>query len=195
MKKTILLFSISLLIFSCGKSPEEQMLTDYIGKGMKETINVNIEDTDFEIKSIEKLGEVKATDSLKYYKDKLTTFWIGSDAPQQEKDTLTFTHVMKEVEKTIESQNKLILAYIKADQEYNTYEPKREREKWRGYQKDLIWWNLMNSKYSKNPDKVLSHKYKATHTMTNPVLKVKQTFDKIYYTNSEGTVIIKSEEK
>ena len=192
MKKIFTLLLITLFV-SCSKSKEEQMLYDYIEKEMKESINVNIEDTDFKIKSINPDGVIKSIDSLNYYKNNLATLWLGRDASQNEKDTLSYKYVLKEVGNTINTYNELIMSYLKADMEYKTYDLKRKRDDSRKYQKDLIWWSLMDRRYSKNKDSVLSYKYKATYALTNPILKVKQTFDNTYYTNAMGTEIVKKD--
>ena len=48
--------------------------------------------------------------------------------------------------------------------------------------------------YEKKPDAILSVKYKVSYSLTNPILKVKQTFDRCFYTNRSGTEFMKEAE-
>ncbi|WP_373521067.1 hypothetical protein, partial [Aquiflexum sp.] len=50
------------------------------------------------------------------------------------------------------------------------------------------------NEFSKNPDTILSTKYKASYSIKNPLLSnAKQTFNKVFYTNIDQTEFIKEE--
>ncbi|MBE7691329.1 hypothetical protein [Tenacibaculum piscium] len=200
MKKIITVIAVSILLTSCGQSKEEKMLKNYLGKGMLETIKVNIDDTDFKVISIEEIGKIKGKDSLGILKNKLATFWVKN--PKQSLiDTLSFKYVKKLLEKSIEQDKQIHKAYqesvllaIKIDDYAYELDSKSKRDdaldKMLVNQKSLIRVEGLEKKhnsYSKIPEKTLSTKYKANYSITNPMLKVKQTFDKIYYTNDLGT--------
>src|SRR5690554_1628006 len=64
MKKiTLLLFGATILA-SCGKNKGEQMLYDYQQKNVS-ALNFDLKDLDFKIQKIEKISDIKASDSLR----------------------------------------------------------------------------------------------------------------------------------
>lgn len=192
MKRFILLvFVISLV--SCSKSKEEQMLYDYINKGMIKTLNVDLKDTDFKIIEIEKIKEIKYSDSLTFIKLELAKLYSPKNYSKV-KDTLTFNYVVNLLDNVLNSNKEIINKYLNAGM---PNEAKDMLNKNKNYQEFYIKAKSLKLKYDAfkiQNDKILSAQYKGTYSMTNPLMKIKQTFTKFYYSNAENTIILKEEE-
>jgi len=191
--KRILVLLVIILTISCGKNKESQMLYDYHSKTIKQMYSTNLEELDFEVNSIEKIGEVKISDSIKILKDKLVGLWLGDDATKEEKDTISFDYVIKELNNLTNTYQQIILTNIKLDEDYKNYEYEQKRDKnilTSVYAEDL---KRKYDLFSKKRDSMLSVKYKASYSLTNPLLRIKQTHNNIYYTNADQTKFINDE--
>lgn len=206
MKKITLLLVGTLLIVSCGKNKEEQMLYDYQQKNAK-SLNFDLEDLNFKIDKVEKIADIKASDSLKVLKEKLAEYWTKN--PEQSLiDTLSFEYVKDVLNKSIAQQDtlyksyqELVLSAIRRSDISSEYSYKRERDKAMdemfSYKKTLSEVETLENYYNKlseKPDSILSSKYRAIYSQNNPMLgNTKQTFEKIFYTNSAQTEFVKEE--
>lgn len=206
MKKITLLLIGTLLIVSCVKNKEEQMLYDYQQKNAK-SLNFDLEDLNFEIDKVEKIADIKASDSLKVLKEKLAEYWRKN--PEQSLiDTLSFEYVKDVLNKSIalqdtlyESYHELVLSAIRRSDILSKYRYTRERDKAMdemvSYNKTLSEVETLENYYNKladKPDSILSTKFIAKYSQNNPLLgNTKQTFEKTFYTNSEQTEFVKSE--
>ncbi|MBW2961309.1 hypothetical protein [Mesonia aestuariivivens] len=194
MKKLLLIATISTLLISCGRSHEEELLYNYQKDKIKENINMNIDDLNFEISEINKVEEITAKDSLKFYRDKLVNLWLGEDAEKNKKDTLTYDYVLGQLDTLRSRYQGIVLANIKADRAYENYEWEKKRDQMIDAIYDVKIWKNKSDSYQKSPEKVVSTKYKASYSINNPMLNdSKQTFDKFYYTNTEDNKFIKEE--
>ena len=192
MKKLSLLLTV-IFMASCGRSHEEQLLYEYQQDNFKSSINVDVEDLNLQIHSIEKVEEIRASDSMEIYRDKLANLW-SPDLLPEEKDTLTYRFVIRELDTLQKQYQELILGNIRLNREHRNYELKRTRDQVAEAHTDAIFWNMVDGIYSKNPDSILSIKYKASYSVNNPMLNnTKQTFDKYFYSNSENSKLIKEE--
>jgi len=190
--KTITLFLLTILTISCGNNKEEQMLYDFQSNNIKEILNTDLKELDFKINSIEKIGEIKSSDSLLFLKNKLALLWFGDDATEKEKDTLSYDFVIKELDSSINYYNSIILSGIKVGNEFMNYdEYKDKRDNATDAKYKTMMWKYKAIFYSEKPDSILSVKYKANYSIMNPMLNVKQTFDKIYYTDASRMKFIK----
>ncbi len=210
MKKVIYLavIALSFTFVSCGYNKEEKMLHDYVQKGMMKTFNVEISELDFKINNIKKIGVVKASDSMNILKVELATLW-KSNPSQELIDTLSFKFVKNVLSKSIKVQDTLYKGYhdlvllsIKSDNYIDKYKYKQKREKAMKNklesERGLLKVENIEKKYkiySKKPDSILQTKYEGVYSIVNPVLKVKQTFDKTFYTNAKGSTFVSSEDK
>ncbi|MFH6957760.1 hypothetical protein ACHRV1_10155 [Flavobacterium aquidurense] len=189
MTKITLLLGI-LLIASCGKSKEEKMLYEY-QKAKARSINFNIDDLNFNIKSLDKLNDIKAKDSMAFFQNKLVEYYKTTD---KEKEAISFEYVISQLDTLINSYQELILLRAKAGKSYLNYDDKENRNK---FIKEKVYvenWKEQYDKYKKNPEVVLSSKYKANYTILNPVMNnAKQTFEKFFFTNSSQTQFIGEE--
>ena len=208
MKKITLLLLVATLIVSCGKNKGEQMLYDYQQNNVK-ALNFDIEDLNFEIKKVEKVNDIKASDSLKILKKEFADYW-KKDAEQSLVDTLSFKYVKSVLNETITQKDTLyklyqesVLTAIRIDDFSYKIESKRKRDKAMdemfSYKKTLLEVETLEKYYNKlseKPDSILSSKYKANYSLKNPMLgNTKQTFEKIYYTNASQTEFTKEEDK
>ncbi len=196
MKKSILISIIAILLLStsCGKNKEEKMLYNYVQRPITELFHTDISELDFKINHIEKIGVVTASDSMKILKDELAIKTFGKDFTQENLDTLTYNYTINLLESLISSIEETISYNNRNGQEYENYE---EENKKKAYEKELV--KTKNNKikyeiYSKNPKTILVTKYQASYSMTNPVLKIKQTFNKVFYTNEKGDRFVTDEE-
>lgn len=203
-KKVIAIITISLLIISCGKSKEEQMMYDYNKSSYLKNLNTNIDNRDFKIVSIDKIKDITANDSMRYYKKKFTEYWISN--PSKELiDTLSFAYVKDVLKKSIKQKDTLMKLYqeavltaIKFSNVSYEYESKRKRDKATDdlfdYKKRLAEIEAIEKRYnnlSKSPNDVLSVKYKGTYDIKAAAGLM--TYTKYYYTNKQGTEFIESE--
>jgi hypothetical protein len=206
MKKVTLILLTAILIASCGKNKGEQMLYDYQQNNVK-ALNFDLADLDFEIKKVEKINDITASDSLKLLKKEFANYW-KIDAEQSLVDTLSFKYVKRVLNETITQQDTLyklyqksVLTAIRIDDYSYELESKRKRDKAMdemfSYQKTLAAVETLEKYYNKlaeKPDSILSSKYKANYSLKNPMLgNTKQTFEKEYYTNSSQTEFVKEE--
>lgn len=194
MKKLLLISITTLLLTSCGKSKEEQMLYDYQANNAKEGLNMNVEDLNLEIEEVKKVKEIKASDSIKFYKDKLSVLWNGDDASEKERDTLSYDFVITQLDTLKSRYQQMIILNIKADKAYENYEWESKRDNAIDAYVDAASWKSVNDAYLKDPDSILSIKYKASYSINNPMLNnAKQSFSKFYYTDASNEEFIKEE--
>ncbi len=206
MKKVTLLLIGTILIVSCGKNKEEQMLYDFQQKNAK-VLNFDLDDLDFRIISIEKVADIKSSDSMKVLKQKLAEYWMKK--PKQTLiDTISFKYVKDVLDKLITQQDtlykgyqELVMSAIRRGDISSEYKYKRERKKIMkeklSNQKTLVEIENLEKLYTQlavNPDSIIASKFKAKYSQKNPLLgNAKQTFEKIFYTNSQQTEFVKSE--
>jgi hypothetical protein len=207
-RNTVSVLTIGLILTACGKNKAEQMLYDYQAENAK-AMNFAIEDLDFDIKQIEKIGVVTAADSVSYYKQQLAEYWVGD--PVRAKaiaDTISFEYVKGALESAIATQDTMVNLYQEALLEVagtssysleREYERKRNKasDEWLSLQKTLSKINILEiyfDSFSQKPDSVLSAKYEATYSSLNPLLNnAKQTYNKVFYTNAEQTKFVIAE--
>jgi hypothetical protein len=206
MEKYILISLISLTLFSCGNSPEEQMLYDYQQKNVG-ALNFDLDDLEFKIISIEKVGDVTASDSMKFFKKELAEIW-ETDPQQSLIDTLSFHHVIEALnsgirsyERLTELNQELVLSAIRLDDyigriKYASARDEAIRDA-TGFKITLSKVEALEEYYNRlaiNPDSVLSVKYRANYALRNPVLgNARQIFDTVFFTNQSQTRFIKEE--
>lgn len=187
MKKISTLLICAIITMSCSKNKEEQMLYDYQKEKLSQ-LNFNIEDLDFDIKSVSKTNDITSKDSMAYFKNKLTDYYV---VPNNQKDTLSFDFVINDLDNLVNSYQELILLRAKGGNSYLNYEDKEKRNQAIKEKVYVESWKSEYEKYEKNPEKVLSVKYKANYTILNPLLNnAKQTFEKYFYTNLDQTKFI-----
>lgn len=206
MRKLLLLL-ITCTLISCGKSKEELMLYDYQQKNAR-SLNFDLKDLDFKILNIERIKDIKAADSAKYFKEQFAKYW-QKNPDETLIDTLSFSYVKNILEESIAYKDTLIDLYnesvlnaIRRGDYYQELESERkydqEVEEKQSLTKTLSEISILEYKYnnlSKNPDSILSTKYRASYSMKNPLLSdIKQTFDEYYYTDNAQERFIKKED-
>lgn len=183
------------------------MLYDYQQKNVK-SLNFDLKDLDYKVQEIEKVTDITAANSIRYLKQELAEYW--SKNPEQSLvDTLSFKYVKSILNESITQKDTLqklyqeaVLTTIKIDDYSYELESKRKRDKaideMYDYKETLLNVEKLEGRFnelSKQPDAILSTKYKAVYSLKNPMLgNTKQTFDKIFYTNKAQTEFIKAEE-
>lgn len=188
MKKILLLAFLTLVIASCGKSKEESMFSDFKALEIKDALKTTPEELNFNIESIEKVKDIKASDSIIYLHNKLLETYKATD---EENKKLTFDYAIKQIDTIISSTQELILLRIKGGRDYENYESKNQRDEYIEKKVYLESWKMQTDRYSKNKDEVLSTEYKVMYTIDNPILKIKQNFTSQIYSNKENTKIIR----
>jgi len=193
-------------MYSCGNNKEEQMLYDYQQKNVK-TLNFDLKDLDYNVQEIKKVADITAADSIKHLKQELAEYWT-KNPDQSLMDTLSFQYVKTVLNNSISHQDTLqklyqsaVLTAIKIDDYSYEVESKRKRDRaiddMFDYKETLSNVEKLEERYnelSKQPEAILSTKYKAIYSLKNPLLgNTKQTFDKFFYTNKAQTRFIKEE--
>lgn len=206
MTKIILFCIVAIFLVSCGKDKAEQMLYDYQQKKVKE-LNFDLDDLDFKIKKIEKIADITSTDSAKHLKQELAEYWT-TNPKQSLVDTLSFERVKRVLNESISDKDtlyklyqELVLTAIRLGKYSLEVKYKRERDEALEEmftQKETLAEIVALEKYyneiQKQPDSILTTKYKAVYSLKNPMLSnVKQTFDKIFFTNANQTKFIREE--
>lgn len=204
MKKITLLILGTIFLFSCGKSKEKQMLYDYQQEYFGD---LNLDDLDFKIQSIDKFGDIKASDSMKVLKRELGDYWV-TNPDQSLTDTLSFKYVKDLLNETIVDKDTMSKLYQKAmitgmEIKNPSYERDAERKRDEAidemvfYKETLLKLESLEKYHNalaKNPDSILSSKYRATYSLNNPRLdNKKQSYEKVFYTNGSQTKFIKEE--
>jgi len=183
------------------------MLYDYQQKNVR-ALNFDLKDLDFKIIKVEKLADITSADSMKIIKREFAEYWTKS--PEQSLvDTLSFDYVKDVLNYSISRQDTLsklyqesVLTAIRIGSYSYELESQRKRDKaieekfsLKETLAEIEDLELYHNSLAVNPDSVLSIKYAATYSMNNPMLgNVKQTFDKIYYTNGEHTEFVIEED-
>ena len=203
---TLLLIGATILV-SCGNNKEEQMLYDYQQKNVK-SMNFDLKDLDYKVQEIKKVTDITAADSTKHIKQELAEFWTKN--PEQSLvDTLSFQYIKSVLNKNITQQDTLLKLYqsavltaIKIDNYSYELESKRKRDKaiddLYKYKETFMDIEKLEGRYnqlSKQPESILSTKYKAIYSLKNPMLgNTKQTFEKTFFTNASQTKFVIEEE-
>ena len=205
MKKITIILS-TVLLFSCGNNKEEQMLYDYQQKNVK-SLNFDLKDLDYNAQKVEKVTDITAKDSMKILKREFAEFW-KKNPEQSLVDSLSFQYVKNVLNERITQQDTLrklyqyaVLTAIEIDDYYYRLESERKRDKAINEMYDYIETlseveklETRYNEYGKNPNEILSTKYKANYSFKNPMLgNAKQTFEKYFYTNKGQTEFIKEE--
>jgi hypothetical protein len=165
LKNLLSLLSALILLASCGASKEEQLISDY-----EQNFNGTKIDLKLEVKSLEKVKDIPARDSLEYYNE-----MIGSNEFDEEayNEALKFNKLYEE--EWGESTKKVMLKRYAQIKAYTSAVEGRQ-------------------KYTDKPDEILATQYKATYTIQNPLLNnAEQTLTKHYYFNPESTKILHEE--
>lgn len=183
------------------------MLYDYQQKNAR-SLNFDIKDLDFKVLNIEKVKDVKAADSATYFKEQFAKYW-QKNPDETLIDTLSFSYVKNILDESIAYKDTLIDLYnervlnaIRRGDYYQELESERkydqEMEEKQSLTKTLSEISILEYKYnnlSKNPDSILSTKYRASYSMKNPLLSdIKQTFDAYFYTDNAQERFIKKED-
>lgn len=199
MKKITLLTAFLITLISCGYSPEEQMLFDYLNNASMKTLKVNINDLDFKIISLEKVKDISASDSLeivqKYFDEKKNKK-IGQFEDEIKRDEIRIAKNEELIRSiNVNDVTKTVQEWVDKDK-VNIERNQKNIELYNGDCKGTFLEPVLVkiNNYKSEPNKILSVKYKANYSMNNPLMKVKQTFNKYYYSNSENTIFIKEEE-
>src|SRR5690625_549164 len=202
--RNFILLLITCTLISCGKSKEEMMLYAYQQENVS-YLNFDLKDLDFNILNIERVGEVKAADSARYFKKEFAKFWKNN--PEETLiDTLSFDFVKNTIDISIAYQDTLIDLYnesvlnaIRRGDYYQELESERKYDKAVDEKLSLTktlseirMLEYQYNKFAKKPDSILSAKYKARYSMINPLVSdIKQTYDAYFYTDNTKEKFIK----
>lgn len=204
--KNFILFLITCALISCGKNKEEKMLYDYQQKNVK-SLNFDLKDLDFKIQKINKVADIRAADSAKYFKRQFAEYW-EKNPDSTLIDTLSFKFVKNLLDGRIVQQDTLaklyqqgVLVAIKVGNYSYELESKRKRDKAIDEKHSLKETlskieeiEQKHNEFAKKPDSIISAKYRANYTMKNPLMSdIKQTFDKYFYTDGAQSKLIKEE--
>lgn len=182
------------------------MLYDYQQKNVR-NLNFDLKDLDFKILKVEKVADVKAADSAKYFKQEFAKYW-EKNPDETLIDTLSFDFINNTLDKNITHQDTLIKLYeesVLTAIRIGDYSYELESDRKRNQASDKMQSLLKTrseirkieyqyNKLASNPDSILSTKYRAYYSMINPLLSdIKQTFDAYFYTDNTQSKFIKEE--
>lgn len=182
------------------------MLYEYQQKNVG-VLNFDLKDLEFKILTVERVDEVKAADSARYFKKEFAKYW-QKNPDETLIDTLSFGYVKNILDKSIEQQDTLIKLYqegvlvgIKVRDYSYEYESERKRDKAMDEKyslketlSEIKMLEYQYNKHASNPDSVLSTKYRARYSMLNPLISdIRQTFDAYFYTDNTQSKFVKEE--
>lgn len=196
MKKLIPFLLLSLLIVSCGGySPEEQMLYDYENKGAQESLEVELNELDFQILKVEIVDSVIAMDSLTYYFD---VFKSEFKDALPEIDENSYDQLIETYDSNYKEYDSLVGVYNKLNEpssKNKVLEFSQQRDTFRSYRDKVIGLKNRFDYFMDMGSNTLAYKFKGAYSHKNPQEKnLVQTHEKIYFTNSDGTKFVKTEE-
>lgn len=196
MKKTITIFTIAILLISCGKSKEEQMMYDFNKENYLKSLDMNIDNSDFKIISIEKVKDITTKDSLdilqpyfeakqkeklsqldetlRLYKQSLETSKKGLETAKYPEYKELYAKRVSRDENDIRKTDSIITIY---------------KNDCKGTFLEKTYADIQN--YKSNPNTVLTTQYKGTYEIKAPAGIMTYTYN--YYTNREGTEFVESE--
>lgn len=186
--KYLLIPTILLFIISCSNKQKE-LIYQYEAEQIKEFLNVDIGDLSFKIESAEVHDTIFGKDSLDYhfnefrtsYKDALETINESSY------DTLIQNYT---------ALHKLYDSIYKAapDEDKHYYDDFEEKASaYLKYKEEVVQMKAMYTNYADVENEILSIVYIGKSSMLNPLLKLKQTHEKLYYTDSLQEKIVSDE--
>lgn len=147
IKKIILLIFGTIFLISCGKSREKQMLYDYQQESFGDLDNL-----DLKVQNIDKVGDIKASDSMKVLKRELGDYWTKN--PEQTlADTLGFNYVKELLNETIDDKDTMSKLYQKAmitgmEIKNPSYERDAERKRDEALDEKVFYQKTLKSRVS-----------------------------------------------
>ncbi len=198
LRKITLITIVFNLLFSCSRYSKEQMLYDYVKKTSFEKLNVNIDHLDFNILLLMKISNITAKDSLilmqKYFdiKKKEKIDYFTQQLELYKNLNMGYAYTIKNTKN--QSINDMHQDFTDNIEE-NIKRIQNCINLYNGDCKGTFLEPVLSKikRYKMNPDKVLSSKYEANYTLTDPTLNATETFNYYYYTNLHNTSFIKDE--
>lgn len=188
MKKITVLLLI-FACFACSKPNEKEMIYSYLEEKINDSLNINIKDTDFKINLIKKSGVIKSSDSINYYKEKLSELWSDSSS-KNIKDTLSFDYVINTANELKQEYQKLILGNEQSGNLPKNPGFKAQLDQYIKMYTTAISLKKEHDKYVDQPNSILSTLYKVNYSITIPKSNSRKTVEKILYTNSNNDRIV-----
>ena len=196
MKKLIPFLLLSLLFVSCGGySLEEQMLYDYENKGAQESLAVELSELDFQILKVEIIDSVIAMDSLTYFFD---VFKLEFEDALPEIDENSYDKLIETYDSNYKGYDSLVGVYEKNNDPFGkskVLEFSKQRDTHKAYRDKVVELKNRFDYFMDMGSNTLAYKFKGTYSLKNPLLNnLVQTHEKLYFTNSDGTKFVKTEE-
>ena len=196
MGKLIPFLLLSLLFVSCdGYFPKKQILYDYENKGAQDSLAVELSELDFQILKVEIIDSVIAMDSLTCFCD---VFKSEFEDALPEIDENSYDKLIETYDYNYKGYDSLVGVYERINDPFgknkvldftwqrDTY--KECRDKVVGLKNRFDYFMDMGSN-------TLAYKFKGTYSLKNPLLNnLVQIHEKLYFTNSDGTKFVKTEE-
>jgi len=196
-------------MISCGKSKEEQLISDYA-----QTLGDAKMDLNFKMISLEKIKDITAKDSLSIF----TEYFNVKKAEKIESLTETLESEKEQLEyhyKNLEDKKKNLASTKKSSDYYSIYVGwvEDEEKSIEDSKKSIKMWEdaitnyngdckgtflepvLISIKdYEKKGDEILVSKFRANYSMNNPLLNnTKQEITRIYYLDGGRTNVLNIE--
>lgn len=192
MKKLLLLL-LCLVVFSCGKSKEEQMHFDYEDQVIRDYLNVSATDLNYKLISLNEVRKIKGSDSALFFLNKFRKKYKA--AYDFELTPVYFDSLIN-----IYSQGSIAcgnLAKLYLESNYSKYSENRDKQvKYKSWSDDVTLLKNNYDNYSKVSDTLISSEYLIKYSIDNPILNnLKQTHEKYYYTDAAGSKFVRSEAK
>lgn len=190
--KKLLLIGLSITIFSCGKSKEEELIASHVQK-----IGETKTDLSFKMISLDKVKDITAKDSLEILQSHFNEKKTGK-LEELRGNVELYEEYIKKYKTKLEEENKSNTSIVEMYQEFITeYEADVKRnkefiEKYEGDCKGTFLEPVLSSinEYKEKEQEILATKFDAVYSIKNPLLNdAKQEINKEFIVNAERTKI------
>jgi hypothetical protein len=196
MRKLASFLLLSLLFVSCdGYSPKKQILYDYENKGAQESLAVELSELDFQILMVDIIDSVIAMDSLNYFFD---VFKSEFEDALPEIDENSYDKLIETYDYNYKAYDSLVGVYEKINNssgKNKVLEFSKQRDTYKAYRDKVVGLKNRFDYFMDMGSNTLAYKFKDTYSLKNPLLNnLVQIHEKLYFTNSDGTKFVKTEE-
>ena len=171
------------------------MLYDYENKGAQEFLATELSELDFQILKIKIVDSVIAMDSLTYFFD---VFKLEFEDALPEIDENSYDKLIETYDSNYKGYDSLVGVYEKINNssgQNKVLKFSKQRDTYKAYRDKVVGLKNRFDYFMDMGSNTLAYKFKGTYQLKNPLLNnLVQTHEKLYFTNSDGTKFMKTEE-
>ena len=156
---------------------------------------MELSELDFQILRVEIIDSVIAMDSLTYFFD---VFKSEFEDTLPEIDENSYDKLIETYDSNYKGYDSLVGVYEKINDPFGknkVLEFSEQRDTYKAYRDKVVGLKNRFDYFMDMGSNTLAYKFKGTYSLKNPLLNnLVQTHEKLYFTNSDGTKFVKTEE-